>query len=209
MSNLSIDDIELALSLGVDPDDSGPLSDERRKELEAQLGNNGTETETEHEQAVGAAVSQDAIAAATEQIMARLAAAGAGATPAAAQGVSPVEAFLASVDPRDSETHLALMQFLIDNQRMQVIGTLAGGGYMFHYAEPKGTTKEGYIPGATKGGRMVDQALEQAKASGAKPRKTGICDKCWSAVEQHDDGSVTTEDGSTACSSGGTHNFNG
>lgn len=204
---LSTDDIELALSLGVDPDDSGPLSNERRQELEAQLAG-ASEAETEHDAAVSGAIGQDAIAAAAEQIMAKLAAAGAGAPAAPQQG--GVEALLQSIDPRDSEAHLAILQFLIDNKRMQVIGSLAGGGYLFHYQEPKGTSMEGYMPGGTKGGRMVDQALDKAKASGATAAKRGMCDKCYSVVVQHDDGSVTTDDeaANTACSSGGTHNFN-
>lgn len=220
MQSLSTDDIELALSLGVDPEDSGPLSDERRKELEAVL--NGPQPESEHENAVGAAVTQDAIAAAAEQIMAKLAAAQGGSvtaqggvTPSAATAQSTsFEAILKQIDPRDSEAALAMLEWLHQNGRMQVIGNLAGGGYLWHYAEPKGTSKQGYVPGGTKGGRMVDEALDKARASGATPAKRGMCDKCFSVVVQHDDGTVTTDDANehgaptAGCSAGGTHNFN-
>ncbi len=209
----STDEIEIALSLGVDPEDSGPLSSERRAELEAQL-QGGQEAETQHEQAVGGAVDQSAIDAATEQILARLQAAGgvaASASPQATGQPGTISSILSQIDPRDSETHLALLQFLMDNKRIQIIGNLAGGGYLMHYQEPKGTSMEGYIPGGTKGGRMVDQALEQAKASGATAAKRGMCDKCYSVVIQQDDGSVVTDDSSAnaTCSAGGTHNFNG
>jgi hypothetical protein len=134
---------------------------------------------------------------------------------AQAQGVTggPVdpETFLRGTDPKDSDTALMLLQWLIDTGRMQNIGTINGGGYLFHYQEPKGTTKAGYTPGATKGGRMVDQALDQAKESGAKPRKTGMCDQCWSAVEQQEDGTIVLDDDtkSSICSAGGKHTFNG
>lgn len=117
---------------------------------------------------------------------------------------------LATIDARDSDKALAMFQWLADNGRFSIIGNLNGGGYMLHYTEPKGTSKEGYTPGATQGGRMVDQAVADAKAKGAKPRKVGLCGKCFSAVEQHDDGTVTGgTDASLDCPNGGQHTFQG
>lgn len=120
------------------------------------------------------------------------------------------EDVLKRVDPRDSEAALAMFNWLADNGRFGIVGQLNGGGYLLHYTEPKGTSKAGYSPGATQGGRMVDQAVQKAKDAGAKPRQTGMCDQCWSAVEKRDDGSVVT-DGTddSVCPSGGAHTFNG
>ena len=127
-----------------------------------------------------------------------------------AQPVS-LEDVLLAIDPADSEAALLLLEWLQGTGRLSVVATLAGsGGYLFHYAEPKGATKEGYVPGGTQGGRMVDAAMDQAKAAGAVKKNVGLCDKCWSAVEKLDDGSIVTSDEtqSAACSAGGPHTFN-
>ncbi len=127
-------------------------------------------------------------------------------------GAAPVslEQVLQRIDPRDSDAALALFEWLCDHGRIGIVGTLNGGGYLLHYTEPKGSTKAGYSPGGTQGGRMVDQAVAKAKESGAKPRQTGMCDKCWSAVEKVEDGTVVTDDDTkdATCPQGGAHNFN-
>lgn len=122
-----------------------------------------------------------------------------------------LEDVLKAIDPRDSDSALLLLDWLQQNSRLSVVATLSGGGgYLYHYSEPKGTSNQGYTPGSTQGGRMVDQAVQKAQEQGAKPRKTGMCDQCWSAVEQLDDGSVVLDDDtkSAVCSAGGTHSFN-
>lgn len=207
---------EMMLSLGMN-DEGEPLSNEERATLEQFVADNKgpvtLESAANLEPTVGpipSGESQNAgpvtPEAIQQMIAAQLAQAGVGGAPQQ----QTVEQFLQGVDPRDSETALALLQYLFDTGRMNVVGTLNGGGYMMHYSEPKGTSKAGYVPGGTQGGRMVDQAVEQAKASGAKPRKTGLCDKCWSAVEQQDDGIVVSDDDAKnpICSAGGDHTFN-
>jgi hypothetical protein len=180
-------------------DNKGPVTLESAADLEPTVGPIPSEGPQEHTMTVTPEAIQQMIAS-------QLAQAGVGV---AAQPQT-VEEFLQGLDPKDSEAHLALLQHLFNTGRLQVVGTLNGGGYMMHYAEPKGTSKAGYMPGGTQGGRMVDQAVEQAKASGAKPRKTGLCDKCWSAVEQKDDGTVVSDDDAKnpVCSAGGDHTFN-
>lgn len=94
------------------------------------------------------------------------------------------EDVLKQIDPRDSEAALAMLDWLLQNQRLHRVGVLDGGqGYLFVYSEPKGTSKAGYRPGATQGDRIVDAAVEQQRAHGTK-RKTGMCPHCLSAVVQ-------------------------
>lgn len=204
--------LELQLSIGMD-DDGGPLSDERRNELQATLDALQNSNTPQNNPVVPANVApaETDLAALVQAEIAKAMGGASFETPQAA--ASPQDALieaLGNINPKDSEIALTLLQYLIDTGRLQNIGSINGGGYLWHYAEPKGTTKEGYTPGATKGGRMVDQAVEQAKAAGAKPRNVGMCDKCWSAVEQHDDGSVSLDGDptATACASGGQHTFN-
>lgn len=132
---------------------------------------------------------------------------GGGIAGAAPQSLGDV---LKRIDPRDSDAALELFNWLADNGRLSIIGQLNGGGYLLHYTEPKGTTKAGYSPGGTQGGRMVDQAVAKAKDSGAVARQTGMCDKCWSAVEQLADGSIVSDDETknATCPQGGAHTFN-
>ena len=115
------------------------------------------------------------------------------------------------LDPRDSDSALAMFEWLSANGRFQLVGTLNGGGYLLHYSEPKGSSKQGYTPGATQGGRMVDEAVDKARAAGGKARETGMCDKCWSAVEKQADGIVVSDDEhkNAVCPNGGDHTFNG
>lgn len=97
------------------------------------------------------------------------------------------EDVLAQVDPRDSEAALAMLDFLLKTGRLGRVGVLDGGhGYLFTYAEPKGTTKAGYRPGATQGDRIVDAAVDKQRAEGVKPVKQGVCGKCVSAIYQKD-----------------------
>lgn len=198
--------IEMALSLGVNPDTGNPLTEQEKAMLEGLLAEMNPPTAS-HPTAPGPQPGGETdLAALVQQEIARQL----GGVGAVGQAVpQSFEDVLNSIDPRDSDAALAMLDWLSKNQRLQVIGNLAGGGYLFHYQEPKGTTKQGYIPGSTKGGRMVDQAVDQARASGAKARKTGMCDKCWSAVEQHEDGSITL-DGTTeaTCKTGGLHTIN-
>lgn len=117
------------------------------------------------------------------------------------------EDMLSRIDPRDSDASLAMFQWLCDNGRIQMVGTLNGGGYLLHYQEPKGSSKEGYTPGGTQGGRMVDNAVAKAKESGAKPKQMGMCSKCMSAVERLEDGTVVDDTQNPTCQAGGTHDF--
>jgi len=224
-----IDTLELQLSMNMDNDGS-ELTPERRAEIEAQIASLSGGDEQVHTvttvQAEAepwdpgnpalhggdpaphptAAPSGDPVADQLAAIQAQLAAlsGGGGGAPTSFDDV------LSAIDPRDSETALAMFQWLADNGRFSIIGNLNGGGYMLHYSEPKGTTKEGYTPGKTQGGRMVDQAVADAKAKGAKPKKQGMCGKCWSVVEQNDDGAVVNPtDGSVDCPKGGPHDFQG
>lgn len=101
---------------------------------------------------------------------------------------------LSKVDPRDSDAALAMLDWLLRNQRLHRLGVLDGGGYLFAYAEPKGASKQGYVPGATQGDRLVDQAVEAQRASGKTPAKKGLCSRCYSAVVQMEDGAVLLDD---------------
>lgn len=95
------------------------------------------------------------------------------------------EDVLAQVDPRDSEAALAMLDFLLTTGRLNRVGVLDGGqGYLFVYHEPKGTTKAGYRPGGTQGDRIVDAAVDKARADGKVPAKRGVCGKCVSAIYQ-------------------------
>ena len=116
------------------------------------------------------------------------------------------EGALAQVDPRDSEAALAMLDFLLTTGRLNRVGTLDGGqGYLFVYREPKGASKQGYVPGGTTGDRMVDAAVEQARAEGKKPAKKGICGHCLSVViEDVESGVVYREDGELGEADGGT-----
>lgn len=117
---------------------------------------------------------------------------------------------LAAVDPADSEAALAMLDFLLRTGRLGRVGVLDGGqGYLFMYQEPKGSTKQGYTPGATQGDRIVDQAVEKQRAAGAKPTKTGMCPKCMSVVKEGPGGVIVLDDpdaeGVAICSAGGDH----
>lgn len=124
-------------------------------------------------------------------------------------GAAELAVELSSIDPRDSEAALLMFDWLTKTGRLQTIGNLSGGGYLLHYSEPKGTTKAGYTPGGTQGGRMVDAALEKATEAGAVPVKRGICGNCYSAVKIVDDVVVSDSDDSPECSAGGAHEFVG
>lgn len=109
------------------------------------------------------------------------------------------EHVLSRVDPADSEAALAMLDFLLKTGRLGRVGVLDnGGGYLFMYQEPKGSSKQGYVPGATKGDRIVDRAVEaQREANGGKPpAKRGVCKFCISAIAENEDGTVVL-DGST------------
>lgn len=199
--------LEMALSFGMNPETSQPLTPDERKQIEAALGTDAPEATPEAEISTGAG-EQD-LSAAVAQIQQQLAAlTSGGQQPVAGQPLTLGDV-LNQIDPRDSDAALAMFQWLVDNKRMNRIGMLDGGGYLLHYSEPKGTTKAGYTPGGTKGGRMVDQALEQTKAAGGKPADRGMCGKCYSVVIKQDDGTVTLDDdtASASCSSGGAHDF--
>lgn len=122
-------------------------------------------------------------------------------------GAQTFEEALAQVDPRDSEAALQMLDWLLTNARLHRLGTLDRGGYLFAYQEPKGSTKEGYTPGATQGDRIVDKAVEEARASGAAPKgRATMCKKCFSAVVIQEDGTALLDgDGSAICSAGGAH----
>jgi hypothetical protein len=116
---------------------------------------------------------------------------------------------LGALDPRDSNVSLAMLQWLQENGRVHKMGTLDQplSGYIYFYNEPKGTTKEGYTPGGTQGGRMVDKAKEQIATSGVPlPGKKGMCPKCMRLVREEPDGSLVAEIDDTAdCVGGGAH----
>lgn len=108
--------------------------------------------------------------------------------------VVTIDDVINALDPADSEVALKLYGWLVDTNRLRVIGTLAGGmGYIHQYVEPQGATKEGYVAGGTSGGRMVDEALAKAKASGS-PSRMGLCKDCISAVVMIDGGTIVTND---------------
>ena len=201
----------MQLQLGMEEDGSD-LSDARRAEIEAQLG--GPTAEAPEEQAEPTNPEEQAeptnagLPAGGLQDMIQQAVAQAIGQAVPAQSLEDV---LLAIDPKDSDSALLLMEWLQGTGRLNVVATLNGkGGYLWHYQEPKGATKEGYTPGGTQGGRMVDAALQQTKESGGKPKHSGMCDKCWSAVEQLDDGTVVTDDENhnAVCSQGGAHTFN-
>jgi hypothetical protein len=111
------------------------------------------------------------------------------------------EEVLSEVDPADSDAALAMLDFLLKTGRLGRVGVLDGGqGYLFMYAEPKGTTKAGYRPGATQGDRIVDGALQEQRASGVPASEKGMCTGCLSVVRK--DGDVVVDDvtGSPDCS---------
>lgn len=225
----------LQLDMGMG-DDGGPLEKDRRAELEAFLaaaeagatpvpagesaqqhrfippqsteglpdhGGHQVQTpvQTQAEPDLAALIQQQ-----VQQAVAQLA--NSGGLPAQPQAIS-LDDVLKAIDPRDSDAALAMYQWLVDNGRFSLVGTLNGGGYLLHYTEPKGTSKAGYTPGATKGGRMVDEAVTKAQAAGGVARDVGLCGKCFSGVEKLADGTVVTEDGSAVCSAGGAHEFHG
>lgn len=218
--NLSeLETLEFALSMGMNPETSEPLTADDRTTIEQRVAQlkggeqtgvtigqvDGTEGAQSVPQEQGG-VDLAAQVAALSQTVAQLAQQGGGGQPQQQFTFGDV---LDQIDPRDSDAALAMYQWLVDNKRFQRIGILDGGGYLLHYQEPKGTSKAGYTPGATKGGRMVDAAVEKAKESGAKPADRGMCTKCFSVVVREGDGTVALDDGSgnTVCSSGGTHHF--
>ena len=105
----------------------------------------------------------------------------------AAQQVQPqsFEEALAQVDPADSEAALEMLDWLLKTGRLGRVGVLDGGqGYLFMYQEPKGSTKQGYRPGATQGDRIVDEAVEAQRAAGKAPAKRGMCPHCFSVVKE-------------------------
>lgn len=116
---------------------------------------------------------------------------------------------LDAIDPADSDLHLALFQRLQASGRVHKMGTLDQplAGYIYFYQEPKGTTKEGYTPGATQGGRMVDNAKAKIAESGVQgPVKRGMCSKCMKLVREEADGSIVTElDAEVLCGTSGGH----
>ena len=192
----------MQLQLGMEEDGSD-LSDARRAEIEAQLGG---PTKAPEEQAEPANVGLPA-GGLRDMIQQAVAQAIGQAVPQA----QSLEDVLLAIDPKDSDSALLLMEWLQGTGRLNVVATLNGkGGYLWHYQEPKGASKEGYTPGGTQGGRMVDAALQQTKESGGKPKRSGMCDKCWSAVELLDDGTIATDDDThnAVCSQGGAHTFN-
>lgn len=112
-----------------------------------------------------------------------------GLQPALQSALPTFEETLANVDPADSEAALAMLDFLLRTGRLGRIGVLDGGqGYLFMYQEPKGSTKQGYVPGGTKGDQIVDQAVEAQRAAGKKPVKQGMCMHCFSVVSEGEDG---------------------
>lgn len=229
MSNTisDIEKLEMALSMNMNPNTSAPLTESERKEFENLLATlKATEPEVTVGQVDGTEGAQSVPHAAPvlgneptgspvapgpqpqsgdlqSMIQSAVNNALGNVLGGAAAGPASFDEVLKQVDPRDSDAALAMLEWLESNGRFQVIGNIRGGGYLWHYQEPKGSSKEGYIPGATQGGRMVDQAVEQARASGAKPRKTGLCPKCYSAVEEHEDGTVSLDGqaDATVCSS--------
>lgn len=111
----------------------------------------------------------------------------------------PVDDFLNTVDERDSEAALQMLDWLLETGRLRRVGVLDGGqGYLFVYEEPRGTTKAGYRPGATQGDRIVDAAIEQQRALGAKPVKRGMCPHCFSVVALLDDDKIVLDDDESA-----------
>lgn len=105
------------------------------------------------------------------------------------------EETLAEVDPADSEAALAMLDFLLQTGRLGRVGVLDGGqGYLFMYQEPKGSTKEGYRPGATTGDRLVDEAVNKQREAGTTPAKKGMCPGCYSVVAEVDGVIVLDDD---------------
>lgn len=205
--------LEMQLTLGMEEDGS-ELSPQRRAEIETQLGpdyHDGLAPADEATAEVGTVQDQAGLPTDVQEfIRQEIAKAGGGPQPAAQP--TNLEDVLLAIDPRDSDSALLLFQWLQATGRLNVVATLTGkGGYLLHYQEPKGSSKEGYIPGGTQGGRMVDQALETAKASGAKAKNLGMCDKCWSAVELIEEtGAIVLNDETqnAVCPQGGPHTFN-
>lgn len=121
---------------------------------------------------------------------------------------------LEQVDPRDSEAALAMLDWLLRNQRLHRLGVLDGDtGYLFAYREPKGSSKQGYAPGATQGDRIVDAAVDQQRQSGATALKKGMCPQCYSAVRLEKEGDVLLDDDTpgveraTCSATGESHGF--
>jgi hypothetical protein len=122
----------------------------------------------------------------------------------AQQAPQSFEDALNSVDPADSEAALGMLDFLLKTGRLNRVGVLDGGqGYLFMYQEPKGSTKQGYRPGATQGDRIVDEAIDAQRATGRKPIKQGLCPKCMSAVGEISEGTIVDETGATECPAAG------
>lgn len=205
----------LALSLNMDPETGLALGDDTRARLQAIVDNAQPSGHYEHVQVQDgippARQSTDSqgevdIAAALASLQQQVTNLSQGAAP---QQQLTIEDVLSQIDPRDSETALAMFQWLIDNGRLSQIGTLSGGGYLLHYSEPKGTSKAGYTPGATQGGRMVDAAVQKAKDSGATKRQQSMCPKCFSVVTK-DANDVVVLDGDNpdpTCPGGGSHTW--
>lgn len=124
-----------------------------------------------------------------------------------------LEEALADIDPTDSESAILLFDWLKKNGRLHKIGVLDGistPGYIFMYQEPKGSTKEGWTEGGTQGDRMVDSALDRAKASEGAPAQRGLCPKCYSAVKAEAGKDPVLENAPegtdpAVCKDGGTH----
>lgn len=146
-------------------------------------------------------IDEGALAAALEKALGGLTGAG------APQSFKEV---LADVDPRDSDAALEMLDWLLRNGRLNKVGVLDGGqGYLFVYQEPKGSSKQGYIPGGTQGDRIVDEAVQKQRDAGAAPKgKSTMCKKCFSAVIVDAEGNVFGDDpeASAKCSAdGGAH----
>lgn len=214
---------QMQLEMGI-ADDGSDLTDEQRANLEAYVAANGGQQVASPEQ-VAATIGTGGQSAETQAapqldpatIAAIQAAVGQAVGQAAPAQAAPqrmtFDKILEQVDPRDSDAALAMFEWLQKNSRLSVVATLAGGGgYLFHYAEPKGSSKAGYVPGSSAGGRMVDSALEKAEQQGLKKRDVGLCSKCFSPVVRLDDGTVALDDAndpSVTCTDGAAHAFQG
>lgn len=123
------------------------------------------------------------------------------------------EKILEAVDPADSDVSLAMYAWLTRYARLDRVATLEGGGYLFTYSEPKGSSKEGYVAGGTQGDRLVDSALAKAEEGngGAGPTEKGMCKHCFGFLEKPVGGKPYTDDDPThtVCpqNNGNSHEF--
>jgi hypothetical protein len=126
------------------------------------------------------------------------------------QTVTTLQDVLAQIDPRDSDAALALFSFLEQSGRIHKVGMLDSVGFLLVYREPEGSTKAGYTAGGTLGDRIVESALANAKASGAKVER-GLCPRCMSAVIRQDGEAPRLDNPDVtdpfACKDGDPHDF--